>query len=337
MSEYYIAEVLPGDRAAIDAVDRLLAREGIRRDAHLDYTCAMYDSDGQLAATGSSYRSTLRCFAVDKSHQGEGLMNRLLTHMIHRQAENGNTHLFLYTKPETAPLFGDLGFREIARVPGALVFMENRRNGFSNYLQNLAKARRGGVSAAVVMNANPFTLGHQYLAEQAAAHCDVLHLFIVSEDLSQFPFPVRRRLVEQGTAHIPNVILHDCGPYLISSATFPGYFLKDESEAVAAQAALDVEVFKKIAGALNISARWVGEEPCDAVTAMYNRIMAEKLPEADIRCTVLPRKEANGQPISAAAVRDCFERGDFHALQYLVPSATLDYLTGPEAGFLRPR
>ena len=337
MSEYTIAEVRPGDRAAMEAVDRLLAQEGIRRDAHLDYTCAMYGENGQIAATGSSYRSTLRCFAVSSAHRGEGLVNLLLTHMIHRQAELGVYHLFLYTKPEAAPLFGDLGFHEIARVPGRLVFMENRRTGFSNYLQALAKTKRGGVSAAIVMNANPFTLGHQYLAERAAAACDTLHLFIVSEDLSLIPFPVRRRLVEAGTAHIPNVILHDCGPYLISSATFPGYFLRDGSETVAAQAALDVEIFKKIAGALNVTVRWVGEEPNDAVTAMYNRVMAEALPEAGIRCAVLPRREANGVPISAGAVRDCFRRGDVEALRSLVPRTTLDYLCSPEAEALRPR
>ena len=335
MSEFYIAEVRSDDRAAMDAVDRLLAQEGIRRDPHLDYTCAMYDGDGQLAATASSYRSTLRCFAVSASHRGEGLMNQLVTHLIHRQAERGNCHLFLYTKPETAPLLGDLGFHEIARVSGSLVFMENRRSGFSNYLRALEKTKRGGASAAIVMNANPFTLGHQYLAEQAAAHCDTLHLFIVSEDLSAVPFPVRRRLVEQGTAHIPNVVLHDCGPYLISSATFPSYFLKDESAAVAAQAALDVEVFKKIAAALNITERWVGEEPADAVTAMYNRVMVEALPKAGVRCTVLPRKTANGQPISASAVRAYFKRRELEALQALVPRTTLDYLMSPEAEALR--
>ncbi len=337
MSEYFIAEVRRDDRPGMAAVDGLLAQEGIRRDALLDYTCAMYDENGRIAATGSSYRSTLRCFAVDKSHQGEGLVNQLLTHMIHHQAERGNFHLFLYTRPGSAPLFGDLGFHEIARVPDTLVFMENRRSGFSNYLRNLSKTRRDGVSAAVVMNANPFTLGHQYLAEQAAALCDTLHLFIVSEDLSLFPFPVRRRLVELGTAHIPNVILHDCGPYLISTATFPSYFLKDEANAAASQAALDVEVFKRIAEALNITARWVGEEPNDTVTALYNRVMTERLPEADIRCVVLPRREANGVPISASAVRACLARGDFEALPSLVPRTTLDCLTSPEAKSLPPR
>ena len=45
------------------------------------------------------------------------------------------------------------------------------------------------------MNANPFTLGHLYLIEKAAAQSDLLHIFIVSEDVSLVPFQVRRRLV----------------------------------------------------------------------------------------------------------------------------------------------
>ena len=43
--------------------------------------------------------------------------------------------------------------------------------------------------AAIVMNANPFTLGHQYLVEKAAAENDLVHLFMVSEDASLFPMP----------------------------------------------------------------------------------------------------------------------------------------------------
>ena len=71
------------------------------------------------------------------------------------------------------------------------------------------------------MNANPFTLGHQYLVETAAASCDLLHLFIVSEDSSLVPFSVRKKLVMEGTAHLKNICYHESGPYIISSATFP--------------------------------------------------------------------------------------------------------------------
>ena len=58
------------------------------------------------------------------------------------------------------------------------------------------------------MNANPFTLGHQYLVEKAAAENDLLHLFIVSEDASLVPFKIRKQLVMKGTAHLKNICYH---------------------------------------------------------------------------------------------------------------------------------
>ena len=330
MNGTYIAEVRQGDTAALEQVDALLAREGIRRDPHLEYTCAMYDENGAMIATGSCFAGTLRCFSVSAAHQGEGLLNRIATHLIEYEASRGRYHLFLYTKPSAAGFLESLGFHEICRVPGRLVFMENRRNGFSKYLEALAQTRRDGRSAAIVMNANPFTLGHQYLAEKAAAACDTLHLFVVSEDLSLFPFAVRRRLVEQGCAHLPNVVLHDCGPYLISAATFPSYFLNGAEETAETQARLDTVIFTRIAQVLGITERWAGEEPSSPVTAIYNRVMTELLPGAGIRCEVIPRLEAGGKPVSASAVRDCLQKGDLHTLKTLVPETTYAWLTGPE-------
>ena len=213
----------------------------------------------------------------------------------------------------------------------ALGFMENRRDGFGAYLRDLEKTRTEGKSAALVMNANPFTLGHQYLVEKAAAACDTLHLFVVSEDASLVPFAVRRKLVEAGVAHLPNVVLHDSGPYIISNATFPSYFLKDEAAVIDGHARLDLAVFTKIAAALNITARYVGEEPASQVTGLYNQIMCEQLPKAGIECVVVPRKEANGKAISASTVRQCLQSGDWDTLETLLPKTSLDYFRSPEA------
>ena len=181
---------------------------------------------------------------------------------------------------ERAKFFEDLGFCEITRVENRLVFMENRPDGFERYLRGLEAAKTTGKSAAIVMNANPFTRGHQYLVEKAAAACDTLHLFIVSEDASLVPFAVRKKLVAEGVKHLPNVVLHDSGPYIISNATFPSYFLKDEAAVIDGHARLDLAVFTRIAGALNITARYVGEEPTSQVTGLYNQIMSQQLPKA---------------------------------------------------------
>ena len=331
MSSYGISEVRPTDKRGLAEVDALLSKVGIRRDKNLDYTCVMYDDDYHAIATGSCFGNTLRCFGVSGNHQGECLLNEIVTHLMEVQAARGNLHLFLYTKTDSAKFFGDFGFHEIARVEDTLVFMENRRDGFSGYLAELSKAKRPGKSAAIVMNANPFTLGHQYLAETAAAACDTLHIFMVSEDVSLVPYAVRKRLIQEGTAHLPNVVLHDSGAYIISAATFPSYFLRDETAVIEGQAKLDLQIFVKIAAALGVTARYVGEEPSSEVTGLYNQIMQAELPKAGIDCVVIPRKQSDGRHISASTVRQHIQRGELDALKALLPESGYAYFTSADA------
>lgn len=325
-----LTAISPSDTRAQRQVDALLNQEGIRRDKNLDYTCGLFDEDWNLAATGSCFGNTLRCLAVDRDHQGEGLLNQIAAHLMEIQAQRGNTHLFLYTKPECAKFFGSLGFYEIIRVDG-LVFMENRRQGFSGYCAALEKSRRDGTSAAIVMNANPFTLGHLHLVERAAAEADTVHLFVLREEAGPIPFAVRWRLVQEGTAHLPNVIRHDSGPYIISRATFPSYFLKDEDTVIRTHAALDLAVFGRIAPCLNITRRYVGDERASHATALYNQEMARRLPKLGIGCQVLPRLEKNGRPISASTVRQAIHNGQLEDIRPLVPDATWRYFHSPEA------
>ncbi|MBQ7263184.1 MAG: hypothetical protein IJR14_05630, partial [Synergistaceae bacterium] len=183
VSDYTISKVYPADKKMNEKVDSLLNDEGIRRDKNLDYTCAMFDENFKIIATGSCFGNTLRCMAVRREHQGEGLMNEIVTHLLQFQFLRGNFHLFLYTKCDSAKFFRDLGFYEIARIAGQVAFMENKRTGFQDYLRELERTKINAPSvASLVMNANPFTLGHQYLVERAAGENDVVHLFIVSED-----------------------------------------------------------------------------------------------------------------------------------------------------------
>lgn len=332
-----ISRIYPTDRRSMEEVKRLLIAEGIRLDKNLDYTCGIYDDAGKLIATGSCFGNTLRCFAVDHGHRGEGLLNTVISHLMDYQQERGNFHIFLYTKCSSARFFQDLGFHEIARVEDSLVFMENRRTGFSDCIRRFQEETAaktggaGGLSSAVVMNANPFTLGHQYLIEAAAKESDWLHLFLLSEDASLVPFPVRRKLLLAGTSHLSNLILHDSGPYIISQATFPSYFQKDDDDVSSGHALLDITIFEKIARALGISRRYVGEEPFSRVTEIYNRIMKEHLPQKGIDCIVLPRREADGQAVSASTVRRLLQTGDFSSLAQLVPASTLDFFRSEEA------
>lgn len=327
----FLSEISPGNRRETQQVDDLLQQEGICRDANLDYTCGLFDDDWRLIATGSCFGNTIRCLAVSKEHQGEGLLNQVVSHLAEIQAQRGNTHLFLYTKCESAKFFGDLNFHEIARVKERLVFMENRRQGFAGYCAALEQKRRAGNAAAIVMNANPFTLGHLHLVERAAAENETVHLFVLSEEAGPIPFAVRYALVREGVAHLPNVVCHESGPYMISTATFPSYFLRDEDTVIRTHAALDLAVFSRIAPHLRITCRYVGDEPSSHVTALYNKVMAEQLPAYGLKCRILPRLEAGGKAVSASTVRQAIHDGAMERLPALLPPSTLRFFTSPEA------
>lgn len=340
MSNYFITELSPSDSRGHGLISGLLKAEGIRKDANLDYTCAIFDDAGNAIATGSCFGSTLRCLAVSSSHKGEGLMNLIVSHLIGVQFARGNTHLFLYTKCSSAKFFASLGFYEIMQIKGQIVFMENRRNGFKNYLTKL-RAESGlgkdvpmpscSRSAAVIMNANPFTRGHRYLVEKASQENNTVHLFTVREDTSLVPFAVRSRLVKEGTSHLSNIIYHDTGSYMISSATFPSYFQRDEEAAIESQASLDLLIFTQIASVLGINRRYVGEEHASIVTSIYNHIMSRELPKNNIECIVVPRLETGGSVISASTVRMALKNGDINTLSKLVPETTLRYFLSEEA------
>ena len=332
-----ISPIYPNDKYSNSMILKLLNQEGIKRDRNLDYTCVAYDSDYNIIGTGSCFGNTLRCLAVSHEHQGEGLTNKIVSHLIQYQFDRGNFHLFIYTKYTTYHLFKDLGFYEIVRIKDQIVFMENKKNGFNDYLKELSKSKLNDNAnakkiAAIVMNANPFTLGHLYLIEKASKENDILHLFIVSEDKSIVPFNVRKKLIMEGTAHLKNIIYHDSGPYIISSATFPSYFQKDEKDVIESHANLDIEIFAKIAKALDINVRYIGEEPTSLVTGIYNQLMIKKLPENGIQCVVVPRmtnKEGN-EVISASDVRKAIKEGQFEKMKNMVPECTYKFFMSEE-------
>jgi [citrate (pro-3S)-lyase] ligase len=323
----------------LDELCVFLTRNGLKYDERIAYSLCLIEN-GKIAATGSLDGGILKCIAVSEDFQGGGLAARIVSALIDEAARNGVFHLFLFTKPENESLFGSLGFYTITKTNDALL-MENKKNGIAGFVAALKKPEvlnagtdtgmaavpGSGITGAIVMNCNPFTLGHRYLAETAAAECGVLHLFVVSEDRSAFPSEARLRLARAGTAHIKNAFLHLTGPYLISAATLPDYFIKDKVRAETVNALLDIKIFAEcFARPLGITARFVGEEPLDPVTAAYNRQMKETLPSWKIEVREIKRLERGGTPVSAGHVRKLLADGRLEEAVELVPPSTMEYL-----------
>ncbi len=307
------------------AVAEFLSREGLDYDPAIPYTVNLLDDD-KIVGTGSLDGNICKCIAIDPAYQGEGLTATLITQLRQEAFRRGLRHLFLYTKPKNRFLFEGLSFYRVAETADTLL-MENVKGGVTQFVSSLPRPETAGRVGAIVANCNPFTLGHRYLVEQAAAQCDTLHLFVLSEDKSFFPAADRLELVKQGVADLENVWVHPTGDYLISAATFPTYFIKDKDRIPEIRCQLDLEIFANhFAPALGITRRFVGTEPLSPVTDAYNRQMMAFLPTKGVEVTLIERKQQDGAPISASRVRALLEQKDWSALQALVPETTFAYL-----------
>lgn len=177
------------------------------------------------------------------------------------------------------------------------------------------------------MNCNPFTLGHQYLIEYAASQVDYLYIFVVEEDKSFFLFKDRLELVKKGTGHLDNVKVLPSGKFIISSNTFSEYFDKANLKGTQIDTSLDVETFAtQIAPTLDISVRFVGQEPLDPITNQYNMSMKELLPKYGIELREIPRKESGNSVISASRVRRYLKEKRWNEIKEIVPITTYEFL-----------
>lgn len=199
------------------------------------------------------------------------------------------------------------------------------------YIRSLSQFYRGGVNGAIVMNCNPFTLGHRYLISTAASMVDNLYVFVVEEDRSLFCFEDRIEMVINGTKDIDNVIVLTSGRYMISASTLPGYFDKKHLGNIEVSAEQDLELFAAISTNLGISIRFAGSEPKDGFTRSYNEAMKEILPLYGIEFKEIQRirlknHTGNSQIISATKVRYLIKYGKLDELKKFVPDTTFNIL-----------
>ena len=294
---------------------------GLDWDDAVSFTAVLME-DEEIAATGSLDGSTIKCVAVSPAHQGEDLTARILTVLYQEAARQGREHLLLYTKPQNGHLFAPLGFHPVIRTPGCLL-MENRRDGLLRFLNGIEKPD-GRPVGCVVAHCDPFTLGHRQLIEAAARDCAWVHVFILSEDRGMFTAAQRLEMAREGLKDLSNVMVHPTGPYMVSSSTFPTYFIKDKARSGEIHCELDVRLFgEKIAPALSITRRYVGTEPICAVTAQYNRRMKELLPEYGVEVIEMERFAVSGQIISASRVRSFIRENCTAEIEMLLPESSL--------------
>lgn len=298
---------------------------------NIDYTMGLYD-DGQLIGTGSLGGRVMRDIAISEKYQKKGLTRRIIRNLQGESYRRGVTGNQIFTKPKNVPVFEHMGFKCVAVAEPYAALLEKGTDTLEDYLgrvRSILGTGEGKNRGAIVMNCNPFTLGHRSLVEYAHNNCDEVIIFAVQEDRSIFPFSDRFSLIKQGVRDMKGVEVISGGDFIISNATFPTYFIKGTDE-LAAQTKLDATIFAtRIAPALNITVRFVGEEPTDKTTLAYNNAMREVFAQNGIELKEIPREQKGNQIVSASSVRRSLADDDWETVYRMVPKTTLIYLKSP--------
>ncbi|SPF32925.1 (citrate (pro-3S)-lyase) ligase [Candidatus Desulfosporosinus infrequens] len=319
------------DQVARKEVETFLKGFDLILDQDVDYSLVIRDGvspGASIVATCSKAKSVLKCFAVREELRGEGLTSILISALIDKLFSQGIFHSFIFTKPANAYVFLALNFKLI-HSNADVALLENGIYDIKKSLEQMKEKYNIGdeEKASLVMNCNPFTLGHEYLVEEASKNNQEVLVFIVEEDQSLFPFKSRIELVRKGVSHLQNVKVLPSGEYIISSATFPAYFLREKVERLRAYEELDSSIFGKyFCKSFNITKRYVGDEPYCQVTAAYNEALKKVLPSYGVELHEVERKVFRDIPISAARVRELIKQGDLQDLKNLLPEVTLEFL-----------
>ena len=325
-------------------IEHFLDDNGLRLD-DVDYYAALVDeTTDEIVAGGGLKGGVIKCVAVADGHKGEAVANQIVSHLIAHANADGHQCVKLFTKPQNQKMFESMSFRLLAEAPKAIL-METGIGGIKRYCEEL-ESEKGKVkseksngklhhlnpstpqpimppSGIIIMNCNPFTLGHRYLIEQAAQQVDTLYILVVREDCSMFGYDERKAMIVRGVAHINNVVVCDGSEYSISATTFPTYFLKCLLDASDTQMALDIDLYRRhIAPALGATVRFVGTEPDDPVTRRYNELMKSMLP--DVR--EVARLQQSGVAVSASRVRKAIVENHLALAARLVPPTTVPYI-----------
>ena len=213
-------------------------------------------------------------------------------------------------------------------------WLEDTKTQLENHFDNLENL------GALVFNANPYTLGHDYLLSLASKRCSAVVVFVIegkpdsgcrgnheSAEI-ELPFEDRLSLVQKGAKKYENVLVLPAGPFLIGRNSFPKDWSTEEKGRAHLYAQLDAQLFfQEIAPSLGIKTRFVGDEPRDEMSEMHLNALRQESKIAKIPLKVAERKRLGDKYISSSLVREALFQGDLETVKNAVPSFVYEYLT----------
>lgn len=329
MTTYTFKDVLlPSE---IHDAKKLLKINHLTYENNVTKTIGLYDNK-RMVATGSIDHNVIKMIAVDPEYKSRNLSSTILSYLLFDMEANQVDHYFLFTKPENTKVFDNFNFNKIIETKDVVLY-ENKEKNITQTLQEIKKKLplKKGTRHCIVMNLNPMTLGHLHLIEKAMPKDGDLIIFLVETNASKIDYKTRYNILKKTTSYLKNVHILPSTDYIISRATFPTYFLKDE-QSVDVYTQLDVSIFKQyFMPIFDIDMRYVGQEPLDPLTNVYNQKLVDILGN---QITIIERLAFQEKVISASYVRSLAKQKKYNELKFVVPHATYKFLISKKGRIL---
>ena len=281
------------------------------------------NDNNEIIGTISCQDYIIKDLAVDESYQSENLASLLINEILNYFRLNNIYNYQVFTKPIYKTIFISLGFKEIVStdkvimLEGGVSFINDKIKEINKTLTNrFGELNESCDLGCVVINGNPITNGHMHIIEEASKNHKMVVLFVVEEDKSEFTFEERFSFAYLSTMRLGNVCVIPSSKYIVSSSTFPSYFLKDENEALEQYSKIDALIFKEyFMKQLFIKKRYVGTETILKMVN-YNNILKETLQD---KLVIMERLQENNEVISASKVRSLLKENKIEEALLYVP------------------
>lgn len=306
----------------IKNIEIFLNKFSLRLDPNLTKTLYIENDNNEIIGTISCQDYIIKDLAVDENYQSENLASLLVNEILNYFRLNNIYNYQVFTKPIYKNIFISFGFTTIIEtdkvimLEGGVTKINDKIKEIKNVLTNkFGEINENTDLGCVVINGNPITNGHVHLIEQASKNHKLVVLFVVEEDKSDFTFEERFSFAYLSTMRLGNVCVVPSSKYIVSSSTFPSYFLKDENEVTEQYSKIDALIFKEyFMKNLYIKKRYVGTETIQKMVH-YNNVLKQILQE---KLVIIERLSENKEVISASKVRTLLKQNKYdEALNYV--------------------